>query len=119
MKPQRNDPRGFKSHDGHAPDGITSEGFRVVRSGGRVKFASVWWQSDALKPYEGETVFCQGQDYWQTMMHVSTCHGGFNWLCNVTPLDTALGSNLVRQPIPTFRHARKARGFAAFGATAS
>ena len=41
MKPERQIPWGYKSHDSHAQDGITSEGFRVVRSNGRVKFASV------------------------------------------------------------------------------
>lgn len=85
MKPSREVPRGFKLHDSHAPDGITAEGFRVVRSGGRVKFASVWWFHEALKALEGETVFCQGQDYWQTEMNVSTCHGQFKQLCRVTP----------------------------------
>lgn len=84
MKPARNVPLGYKTHDSHAQDGITSEGFRVVRSSGRVKFASVWWFHEALKKYEGQTVFCQGQDYWQTEMDVSDYR--FKNICRVKPL---------------------------------
>lgn len=86
MRTTRDVPRGFKTHDSHAPDGITAEGFRVVRSGGRVKFASVWWFGEKLKAHEGETVFCQGQDYFQQEMNVSTFDGGFQHLCKVTAI---------------------------------
>lgn len=89
MKPERQIPDWAKGHDGHAQDGITSEGFRVVRAGGRVKFASVWWFGEALKEHVGETVFCQGQDYWQQEMDVSEAYRPSNHICRVTRVDAS------------------------------
>lgn len=84
MKPYLSVPSGYKKHDSHAPDGITSEGFRVVRLQGCVKFAGVWWHHEALKDYEGETVFCQGQDYLQQEMSVYSRN--FKFITKVTPV---------------------------------
>lgn len=52
--------------DIRAPDGVIANGERYVRKGGRVKFAGLWWQHDALIPFVGLPVDCGGMDYWQT-----------------------------------------------------
>ena len=52
--------------DIRAPDGKLADGERVVRKGGRVKFAGRWWQSDKLVPFVGTPVQCGGMDYWMT-----------------------------------------------------
>jgi hypothetical protein len=50
--------------DSRAFDGVFSEGYRLVRKGGRVKAAGVWFQSDLLLPYVGKSVFLANIDYW-------------------------------------------------------
>lgn len=52
--------------DTRAPDGGIADGERYVRKGGRVKFSTVWWQSDKLLPFVGLPVDCGGMDYWRT-----------------------------------------------------
>ena len=44
-------------------NGIFSEGYRLVRPGGRIKAADNWYQHDALIPYIGSTVYVMMNDY--------------------------------------------------------
>ncbi len=85
MKPRLDIPRGWKTKDGYAPDGIRADGWRIVRTGGVVRFAGVVWQHEALKAHEGETVFCTGQDYWQQVCSFYTQPGSQNMICEATP----------------------------------
>lgn len=86
MKHRLDIPCGWKTQDGYAPDGIRADGWRIVRAGGIVRFAGVVWQSEALKPHEGETVFCAGQDYWQQVCEFFTEPGSRNHICQGKPL---------------------------------
>jgi len=50
--------------DQRAPDGLVYYGERIVRAGGRVKFAKAWWAHERLKELVGQTVECRVEDYW-------------------------------------------------------
>lgn len=52
--------------DSRAADGIFSDGNRLVREGGRVKVAGMWFSSPNLLPFVGKTVFVANFDYWLT-----------------------------------------------------
>lgn len=56
---------GRPTPDGRALDGLVSDGERLVRKGGRVKFAGAWWQHDLLVPYVGRYVYLDNIDYWR------------------------------------------------------
>ena len=47
-----------------APDGVPEYGFRLVRKGGRVKFAGEWWQHEDLRIFVGEFVVVRATEYW-------------------------------------------------------
>jgi hypothetical protein len=55
--------------DKQAADGQLAECMRVVRKGGRIKYARIWWQDERLKAIEGKTVMVCG-DYWRTELDV-------------------------------------------------
>lgn len=67
--------------DRFASDGVISNGWRIVRKGGRIKVAGQWWKSEHLEPIVGELVYFQVYDYWMEKLIVdrgaSGCHGYF------------------------------------------
>lgn len=52
--------------DSYCADGVISDGERVVRHGGIVKFARQKWQHPALIPFVGNIVTVYMNDYWMT-----------------------------------------------------
>ena len=59
-----------KRKDVLAPDGIVYFGQRIVRKGGRVKYAGSWWQHDKLLPFVGLEVGVRSEDYWITSITI-------------------------------------------------
>lgn len=57
--------------DVRAPDGLVYWGQRIVRPGGRVKFAGEWWQDDKLKEFIGFTVDVRAEEYWLSEISVT------------------------------------------------
>jgi hypothetical protein len=55
--------------DRRAADGELAEAERIIRKGGRIKYAGIWWQHDRLKEFVGETVMVCS-DYWRTELDV-------------------------------------------------
>jgi hypothetical protein len=49
-----------------APDGVVAYGDRLVRAGGKIKYAGDWWQDDRLLPYVGQYVGVCSDQYWIT-----------------------------------------------------
>ena len=72
--------------DRFASDGVISCGWRIVRRGGRIKVAGVWWSSSKLDPLAGELVHFQVYDYWMEKLLISRgavgCRGYF---CDALP----------------------------------
>lgn len=58
MKRRQNEP------DGKADDGVFCDGWRRVRSGGKIKVAKGYYQDDRLIPWVGDDVFCSVPEYW-------------------------------------------------------
>ena len=58
-----------RTPDKRCPDGVLAECYRVIRKHGRIKFGRLWWQSDELTPYVGETVLLW-PDYYFTELTV-------------------------------------------------
>lgn len=55
-----------KRRDSYCADGMISDGERVVRKGGVVKFGRQTWSSPKLVPFEGDVVTVYMNDYWMT-----------------------------------------------------
>lgn len=55
--------------DRKAVDGELAEGERLIRKGGRVKFAQEWWQHASLLPFVGQRLTVSS-DYWRTEAYV-------------------------------------------------
>lgn len=55
--------------DKRAADGELAEAERIIRKGGRIKYAGVWWQDDRLKEFEGCTVIVCS-DYWRQVLDI-------------------------------------------------
>lgn len=72
--------------DTKAPDGITAEGYRIVRAGGWVRFRRWWWHHAALLPEVGNWVLCGNSDYWGTEMDVRRWGGPWEdrFICRIT-----------------------------------
>ena len=47
-----------------APDGVVYYGVRLVRKGGRIKFAGDWYWDKRLLPYVGQYVGVCAEGYW-------------------------------------------------------
>lgn len=57
----------YRKHpDQRAQDGIVADGWRKVRKGGVVKFASAWWTHPELKNHVDQFVYLSNPDYWMT-----------------------------------------------------
>lgn len=57
--------------DRFAWDGIISTGWRIVRSGGRVKVAGRYWHAKELESIVGELVYFVVYDYWMEKLIIS------------------------------------------------
>jgi len=55
--------------DKRALDGALAEAERLIRPGGRIKYAGIWWQHDCLKEFVGHTVMVCS-DYWRQELSV-------------------------------------------------
>ncbi len=53
-----------KSKDTRAPDGVVAYGDRLVRIGGKIKYAGIWFQDDRLLPFVGDWVGVKSDGYW-------------------------------------------------------
>lgn len=53
-----------------APDGLVYWGERIVREGGRVKFANEWWHHEQLKDLVGQTVEVKAEEYWYSEISI-------------------------------------------------
>lgn len=73
--------------DRRAPDGVIATGWRTVRKGGRVKFASCWYEADELKEIVGEYVWVDANDYWlqEVLIHRGRI-GCLVFLCKAVPV---------------------------------
>ena len=72
--------------DSFAQDRVVSNGWRIVRKGGRIKAAGSWWHAKELESIIGELVFFQIYDYW--MEKVEIYRGTFAntiFFCNAKP----------------------------------
>jgi len=56
--------------DSHAPDGMMASGWRLVRTGGRIKAFGGMFQHEDLIPFIGKRVFVDGSDYWRSEFSV-------------------------------------------------
>lgn len=75
--------------DQRCSDGIFSDGWRLVRKGGRVKAARVWFQHDKLIPYVGGYVHVQMNDYWcQEAIVYQRRYDGSSYIATVEPEKT-------------------------------
>ena len=72
--------------DSRAPDGIFSEGYRLVRPGGRIKAVDNWYQHDALIPHVGSTIFVMMNDYWYSEIICITDDLDRNQICKAKRL---------------------------------
>ena len=55
--------------DKRCADGVLAECFRVIRKGGRIKFANLWWADERLAEFAGDTVLLW-PDYYLTELTV-------------------------------------------------
>jgi len=55
--------------DKRSPDRGLAEANRIIRSGGRIKYAGIWWQHDRLKDFVGHTVMVCS-DFWRQELDV-------------------------------------------------
>jgi len=51
-------------------DGVMDYGWRLVRSPGRVKAYSSWWESEKLIPFIGQYVVVNSEDFWCTAVNI-------------------------------------------------
>jgi ubiquinone/menaquinone biosynthesis C-methylase UbiE len=55
--------------DKRCADGVLAECYRVIRKGGRIKFANLWWKDERLAEFKGDTVLLW-PDYYMTELTV-------------------------------------------------
>lgn len=67
--------------DMRAPDGLVATGERIVRKGGRVKFAKCWWTDERLKGMEGQIVIVSAEDYHYS--EISIADSGWNFMFTI------------------------------------
>jgi hypothetical protein len=56
-------------NDKRALDGQIAQCERIIRKGGRIKYAGIWWQHERLKDFEGHTVIVCS-DFWRSELDI-------------------------------------------------